>query len=126
MPDKNPQPPRAHDALARALAEHRDGNTRQAVEHYKEVLAADPTRAEVWRYLGAAERDRGEVTAALDGFRKAVDLDPKKIPRTRRNLQRRCILQGGLKMRSKSTGRRSRAIRPIIAAAITLPVRSAR
>ena len=77
MPDKNPQPPCAHDALARALAEHRDGNTRQAVEHYKEVLAADPTRAEVWRYLGTAERDRGEVTAALDGFRKAVDLDPK-------------------------------------------------
>ena len=74
MPDKVTQPPRTHEVLARALAEHRDGNFRQAVEHYTEVLTADRKQTELRFYLGAAEQDRGEVTAALDGFRKAVDL----------------------------------------------------
>ena len=77
MPDKSPQRPSASDTLALAVEQHRAGHLRQAAELYKDVLAADAKQAQVWHYLGSAERDRGEIGSALEAFRQAVEQAPE-------------------------------------------------
>jgi tetratricopeptide (TPR) repeat protein len=77
MPENSPQRPQASAALAQAVKQHRAGHAARAAELYREVLALDPEQADVWRYLGAAQRDCGEISAALDAFQQAVKRAPE-------------------------------------------------
>ena len=77
MPDHLSQKQRAVAVFAQAMELHRAGQVGEAVEFYRQALAADPEPAEVWRYLGDAERDCGDISAALEAFQKAIVRSPE-------------------------------------------------
>ena len=77
MPDHLSQKQRAAAVFAQAIELHRAGQVGEAVELYRQALAADPEPAEAWRYLGAAERDCGDISAALEAFQQAVARSPE-------------------------------------------------
>ncbi len=77
MPENSPQRPQASAALEQAVKLHRAGHAARAAELYREVLAVDPEQADVWRYLGAAQRDCGETSATLDAFQQSIERAPE-------------------------------------------------
>ena len=77
MPDHLSQQQRAAAVFAQAMELHRAGQVGEAVELYRQALAADPEQAEAWRYLGAAERDCGDAPAALEAFQQAIERSPE-------------------------------------------------
>lgn len=77
MPDHLSQKQRAAAVFTQAMELHRAGQVGEAVELYRQALAADPEQAEVWRYLGAAERDCGDPPAALEAFQQAIERSPE-------------------------------------------------
>ncbi len=49
----------------------------EAVEWLRRALAKDDKNANVYNYLGYAERHRGNLEAAFEHYRRALALDPK-------------------------------------------------
>jgi len=53
---------------------HRSGQLAQAIAAYREVLEAEPQRAEVWHLKGVAEHQSGELEAARESAARAIAL----------------------------------------------------
>ncbi|MQA31804.1 MAG: tetratricopeptide repeat protein [Luteitalea sp.] len=62
--------------LSAARDAAREGRSDEAVAAYRAALASSPDSAFLYRELGAIERQRGELAAALEHLRRALDLDP--------------------------------------------------
>jgi len=65
--------------LAGAREAVRSGRMDEAVRAYNSAIAASPDSPFLYRELGAAERQRGDVDRALEHFRKALTLDPADV-----------------------------------------------
>lgn len=52
-------------------------NWTEAVDLLKRAAVAEPNNADVYNYLGYAERHRGNMDAAFKHYAKALALDPK-------------------------------------------------
>jgi tetratricopeptide (TPR) repeat protein len=64
------------EIIERARAAARGGRLDDAKTAYDQAIAASPDSAFLYRELAMLERKRGDDTAALGHFRKAVELDP--------------------------------------------------
>ncbi|MDV5825841.1 glycosyltransferase [Sphingobium naphthae] len=62
--------------LQYAHALRRSGNVGEACDEYRRVIALAPDNATAWTGLGVAYKAKGERTAALDAFVKALRIDP--------------------------------------------------
>jgi Flp pilus assembly protein TadD len=63
-------------ALARAFDAYRRGDPARAAQLCREVLRGDPGNAELWCFLGVAQRAAGEAAGAADSYREALRLRP--------------------------------------------------
>ena len=52
------------------------GRTREAMGLYEQALAARPNLAAAWIRLGDARRECGDLTGAIDAYRRALEIDP--------------------------------------------------
>ncbi len=52
------------------------GRTREAIASYEQALAARPNLAAAWIRLGDARRECGDLTGAIDAYRRALEIDP--------------------------------------------------
>lgn len=59
-------------ALAAALAHHRRGNPARAEELCREIMGAEPGRADALHLLGILLCGRGEIEPAIDLYRRAI------------------------------------------------------
>jgi tetratricopeptide (TPR) repeat protein len=65
----------AQAGLANARAAARAGRLDEAIRAYAAAIASSPGSSFLYRELAVVEREHGDVQAALDHFRKAVELD---------------------------------------------------
>ena len=65
----------AQAGLANARAAARAGRLDEAIRAYAAAIASSPGSSFLFRELAVVEREHGDVQAALDHFRKAVELD---------------------------------------------------
>ena len=72
--DVGPTNPLIHYNLARVLAA--EGQSDEAVEHYRLALKADSHHEKARRYLARALADRGELDESIDEFRRLLELRP--------------------------------------------------
>ena len=63
------------EGLANARAAARAGRLDEAIRAYTTAIASSPDSPFLYRELAAVERQHGDTQAALDHFRKAVELD---------------------------------------------------
>ena len=75
----------SHFELGKRCVGNRDFEA--AIEHVREAIALDPTRAEAFNLMGALLEIRGDRLNALKNYRAALSLDPTYEPATR-NLDR--------------------------------------
>jgi len=52
------------------------GRTAEAIVHYERALAARPNLVAAWNRLGEARRECGDISGAVEAFRRALELDP--------------------------------------------------
>ena len=52
------------------------GRMKEAIALYERVLAARPNLAAAWFRLGEARRECGDVTGAIDAFRRTLEIEP--------------------------------------------------
>ncbi len=64
--------------LERALVLHQGGDVQSAIQHYREILAEQPT-ADVYANLGVALRTLGKTQAALVAYQQALNLNPNHV-----------------------------------------------
>lgn len=64
------------DDLVRARDAARAGRADEAIREYTAAIAGSPDSPFLYRELADVERQKGDVDAALDHFRKTVSLDP--------------------------------------------------
>jgi tetratricopeptide (TPR) repeat protein len=78
-------PPNAHPALPPSVGEarfnealrlHQAGRLDEAAALYKYVAKHFPSQPDPWRLLGLIALQKGDARAALEGFDKAIKLDP--------------------------------------------------
>ena len=62
--------------LAAARQAAQAGRSDEAVQLYRAAIAASPDSPFLYRELGVVENRRGDTAAALEHFRRAVELDP--------------------------------------------------
>lgn len=62
--------------LQYAHALRRSGDARAACDEYRRIIAFAPDNATAWTGLGVSYKAKGERTAALDAFVKALRIDP--------------------------------------------------
>ena len=62
--------------LARARAQHEEGDADGARSTLKKCLRRDKTCAEAWARLGELEAEKGRDARAIDAWRRAVEADP--------------------------------------------------
>jgi tetratricopeptide (TPR) repeat protein len=62
--------------LAAARQAAKAGRADEAIRLYRDAIGASPDSPFLYRELGLVEAGRGETDAALDHFRRAVELDP--------------------------------------------------
>ena len=65
----------AQAGLANARAAARAGRLDEAIRAYTAAIASSPGSSFLYRELAVVEREHGDAQAALDHFRKAVELD---------------------------------------------------
>jgi tetratricopeptide (TPR) repeat protein len=66
----------ASDLLAAALAHHRGGNSAQAEQLYRQILAHDAINAAAWHLLGVLLLQTGRAAEAVDLIGRAIALEP--------------------------------------------------
>lgn len=64
------------EALAQGLEHQRSGNLAQAEQIYRQIVAADPNRADAWSLLGTLAQKVGRHDLALEYLRQALNLKP--------------------------------------------------
>ncbi|MCC7416926.1 MAG: tetratricopeptide repeat protein [Acidobacteria bacterium] len=64
------------ERLAAARRAAQEGRTAEAIAAYTDALASSPDSPYLYRELGIVERQRGDLDAALEHLRRAVELDP--------------------------------------------------
>lgn len=70
------QPTFAEAQVNRALLLHKEGRVDDARTALRSLVVTAPDNARAWNALGAAERDRDDLPAAADAFRRAAALRP--------------------------------------------------
>jgi serine/threonine protein kinase/tetratricopeptide (TPR) repeat protein len=71
------QPDAAEVRLARGLFLYRCYNDYDgALEEFEVASASAPNSSELWMYIGAVRRRRGEIVEGLESFKRAFELDP--------------------------------------------------
>jgi tetratricopeptide (TPR) repeat protein len=68
----------AYERLKRALAVERAGRAAEAIQLYREILAANPQMVDAWESLGKALAVAGRTQDAIAAFGKAIEVDPLK------------------------------------------------
>jgi len=68
----------AFEALKRALAVERAGRPAEAIQLYREILAANPRMVDGWESLAKALAARGQMKESIAAFGKAIEVDPLK------------------------------------------------
>ena len=63
-----------------AQRQHHQGHFAEAVRHYRQLLAADPSNAEVLTGLGSALRDMGQIEQSIECYDKAIATEPGSAP----------------------------------------------
>jgi tetratricopeptide (TPR) repeat protein len=66
----------AFEALKRALAVERAGRAAEAIQLYREILAANPRMVDGWESLAKALAAAGRMPEAIVAFGKAIEVDP--------------------------------------------------
>jgi len=66
----------AFEALKRALAVERAGRAAEAIQLYREILAANPRMVDGWESLAKALAAAGRLPEAIVAFGKAIEVDP--------------------------------------------------
>lgn len=74
-PTKAAAPADPDYAAGRAAIEKKDWPN--AVASLQKVVAKDAKNADAWNYLGYAQRNGGDIEAALESYSKALGADPK-------------------------------------------------
>jgi tetratricopeptide (TPR) repeat protein len=64
------------ELLTTALAHHRSGDTAQAEQLYRQILAAEPAQADAWHCLGVLCLQTGRAADAVEMIGRAVELSP--------------------------------------------------
>ncbi len=54
------------------------GRTSEAIERYERALKARPNFVAAWIRLGEARRECGDLTGAIDAFRRALEIEPSQ------------------------------------------------
>jgi Tfp pilus assembly protein PilF len=52
------------------------GRTNEAIAHYERALAARPNLAAAWNRLGAARRECGDLSGAIEAYRRSLAINP--------------------------------------------------
>jgi FkbM family methyltransferase len=68
--------PTIDEALSQGWKIHQAGKVRDAEHIYRQVLAAQPTSADAWCYLGIALHDQQRYDEAIAAYRRALELRP--------------------------------------------------
>jgi tetratricopeptide (TPR) repeat protein len=71
-----PVMPTIAEVLSNAMGQLRNGQLREAEAMFRQVLAADPQRAEAWHYLGVIAYQVGQYESAAQHIHRAVQLRP--------------------------------------------------
>ena len=58
------------------------GRMKEAIARYENALAARPNLVGAWIRLGEARRQCGDLTGAIDAFRRALEIEPKQARAT--------------------------------------------
>jgi protein O-GlcNAc transferase len=69
------------EALQQAIEHHKAGQLPQAEQLYRQILAADPARADAWHLLGVIALEVKRYDIALDHIQRAIALFPPGHPR---------------------------------------------
>src|ERR1700685_1622804 len=68
--------PTAAELFQHAIACHRAGRLPDAAQIYRQILDADPQRAEAWHLLGFLAYQLGNHAVAIDFIGRAIAIDP--------------------------------------------------
>lgn len=74
----NPTSPIAHATLGDSF--RKQGDWKNAAEHYRKALEVNAVSPEIHFYLGEIEREHGDVKAAVELYKKTLVLDPNYAP----------------------------------------------
>jgi tetratricopeptide (TPR) repeat protein len=55
------------------------GRMKEAIALYERLLAARPNLAAAWFRLGEARRECGDVSGAIDAFRRTLEIEPTHV-----------------------------------------------
>ena len=66
-----------NNPYAQAVKLIKAGNYAQAVPLLEKTVKANPTNADAYNYLGFSHRKLGDLEAAFDNYRRALDIDPE-------------------------------------------------
>jgi len=69
--------PRTDPDIVKAEKAIKDKNWNQAIELLNAALARDKQNADIYNFLGYAERNRGNLDAAFKHYERALTLNPK-------------------------------------------------
>lgn len=77
--DQGSSEPNNHLLVKMGMRLHAAGASKEAADHYREALQAQPANAELWALLGSALRDAGNPRDAVDALKEAHRLAPNDV-----------------------------------------------
>ena len=74
---ENNSPPKKRYLKAAALSAVRSGDIKEGIDKYKQYLDLNPQDYDAWAGLGGAHRRMDNLTAAIESYEKAYEINPK-------------------------------------------------